>query len=217
MTVSTHRLEPGPSGLAYRAYTYLADRVISGSLAEGAYLTEAEIADALGMSRTPVREAFLTAETYGLLRLLPKKGAIVTTVTAADLDTLMGARIMLETEAVRLIARSSGGGGLGPALAEILDAQAAAAASKDVRTFADADYRFHARIVAESGNAIIEGFYRQLGPRLQRFVHQVAARDVDVLDRIVEEHERLLSLTSDQDSHDDFEVALREHVSDNRR
>jgi DNA-binding GntR family transcriptional regulator len=63
-----------------RAYAYTKARVLDSTFAGGELLTEGEVAEALRMSRTPVREAFLRLEGEGLLRLYPKRGALVVPV-----------------------------------------------------------------------------------------------------------------------------------------
>src|ERR1700743_2413086 len=71
----------GPA--ADKAYRIVLDAISAGSAPAGTLLTEGVVAEVVGMSRTPVREAFLRLNTEGLLDLYPKRGAIVTASSAA--------------------------------------------------------------------------------------------------------------------------------------
>src|SRR3954447_25770308 len=88
---------------ADRAYLHLKQRILSREYAGGSLLTEGEIADAVGVSRTPVREAMLRLSTEGLLRLYPKRGALVVSVSADEVRDIMEARELLESHAVELV------------------------------------------------------------------------------------------------------------------
>src|SRR5919108_1492205 len=79
-----------------RAYRFTKGRVLDSSFAGGNLITEGEVAEALGMSRTPVREAFLRLEGEGLLRLYPKRGALVVPVSVGEVEAVMETRMLVE-------------------------------------------------------------------------------------------------------------------------
>ena len=79
-----------------RAYAFTKGRVLDSTFAGGNFITEGEVADALGMSRTPVREAFLRLEGEGLLRLYPKRGALVVPVSVGEVEAVMETRMLVE-------------------------------------------------------------------------------------------------------------------------
>src|SRR5687768_15118046 len=79
-----------------RAYAFTKDRVLDSTFAGGDFITEGEVADALGMSRTPVREAFLRLEGEGMLRLYPKRGALVVPVSVGEVEAVMETRMLVE-------------------------------------------------------------------------------------------------------------------------
>src|ERR671915_475470 len=79
-----------------RAYEFTKGRVLDSTFAGGDLITEGEVAAALGMSRTPVREAFLRLEGEGLLRLYPKRGALVVPVSVGEVEGGMEARLLVE-------------------------------------------------------------------------------------------------------------------------
>jgi DNA-binding GntR family transcriptional regulator len=90
---------------ADQAYAYVRERVISGDFAAGTRLTEWQIADALGTSRTPVREALRRLVSDGFLRFQRNYGTFVGTFTAKDVGELFEARALLESEVAAAAAR----------------------------------------------------------------------------------------------------------------
>jgi DNA-binding GntR family transcriptional regulator len=80
--------------------------ILSGELPPGSVLLQAEMARKLGVSRTPMREAFRLLQEEGLIDALPDQRARVRAVDPEDLDGFYGARIMLETLAVSMTAKS---------------------------------------------------------------------------------------------------------------
>ena len=75
-----------------RAYRHTKARILDGSLPGGDLITEGQVADTLAMSRTPVREAFLRLEAEGLLRLFPKRGALVVAVSPHEVEAVLDLR-----------------------------------------------------------------------------------------------------------------------------
>ena len=67
-----------------RAYAHVKTGLLDGTYPDGHLLSEGEVAAALQMSRTPVREAFLRLQAEGFLRLYPKRGALVVPVTPTE-------------------------------------------------------------------------------------------------------------------------------------
>src|ERR1700742_4801099 len=88
---------------ADRAYAHTKERILDGEYAQGQLLGEGEVSEAVGVSRTPVREAFLRLEAEGILRLFPKRGALVVPISAADVEDVMETRLLIERFAVRRV------------------------------------------------------------------------------------------------------------------
>ncbi|WP_224400987.1 GntR family transcriptional regulator [Pseudonocardia sp. ICBG1034] len=86
---------------AERAYALIRSLVIEGGLAPGYRLREDPIAEELGVSRTPVREALRRLASEGLVELQPKRGAVVATFALAHLDEVTECRAALEGTAAR--------------------------------------------------------------------------------------------------------------------
>lgn len=163
-----------------RAFRYVKEQILDGSLAGGALLSEGEIAESLELSRTPVRAAFVQLESEGLLRLYPKRGALVVPVTAQEAEAVIEARWVIERYAIE---RAD------TALGAELTALAGGAAGED---FIAADRAFHRTLVAGTGNGILLSLYDSLRDR-QRRMSRASARKVQIT---AEHHELAAAIAS---------------------
>jgi DNA-binding GntR family transcriptional regulator len=163
-------IEPPPTA-AERAYRFVRAEVLSRRIKPHDVISEGQIALAVGVSRTPVREALLRLEAEGVLRLLPKRGALVLPVTTEQMLDLIEARRLIETFAVRKVisaGRAADIAALGVRLERQLELMRSALGAADLATYVSADRDFHAEIVAASGNAILGETYRGLRDRQLR-------------------------------------------------
>jgi DNA-binding GntR family transcriptional regulator len=125
--------------------------ILGGELTPGSIHSAAGLANRLGVSPTPVREAMLALTVSGLVEALPNRGFRVTQIDDRDLDEIGALRLMLEVPAVALvIERASDASleGLGAPLAALEEA----AANSDVPGFLVADRAFHLGLLALAGN-----------------------------------------------------------------
>lgn len=200
---------PEGASAVQRAYSPVASAIVSGTLRAGTLITEGEVSAALGMSRTPVREAFLLLQARGLLTLHPKKGALVTALDDDQVHELLQARVMIEAASARLADADTPD--LEAELERLLEEQRRAAASDDLLSFAHADHLFHARVVEGARNHVIDEMYQLLGPRFERVTHRTIARDPSRLQTFLTEHEHLAALVTTGRA-DEYDEALRRHV-----
>jgi DNA-binding GntR family transcriptional regulator len=174
-----------------RAYEFTKGRVLDSTFAGGDLITEGEVADALGMSRTPVREAFLRLEGEGLLRLYPKRGALVVPVSIGEIEAVSETRMLVERFALDKVLSI----GAAPAIADALEIAIAAqeeyAASGDADGFVAVDREFHTTFVTAAGNPIITGLYDSLRDRQQRMIITSLLRDTKRIESILIEHRQL--------------------------
>jgi DNA-binding GntR family transcriptional regulator len=174
-----------------RAYVFTKGRVLDSTFAGGDLITEGEVADALGMSRTPVREAFLRLEGEGLLRLYPKRGALVVPVSIGEIEAVSETRMLVERFALDKVLSI----GAAPAIADALEIAIAAqeeyAASGDADGFVAVDREFHTTFVTAAGNPIITGLYDSLRDRQQRMIITSLLRDTKRIESILVEHRQI--------------------------
>jgi DNA-binding GntR family transcriptional regulator len=187
-----------------RAYRHVKDRVLDGTLPGGELISEGEIADALGISRTPVRAAFAQLESEGLLKLYPKRGALVVPVSAQELEDVIETRWVIERYAIER------------AILDPRDLPARLARSADRqarlkgREFVEADRAFHRSLVESTGNALLLGLYDSLRDR-QRRMARATMRDADRATRTAKEHRAIADAIAEQNSARALS-ALRSHL-----
>jgi DNA-binding GntR family transcriptional regulator len=173
-----------------RALDYVKDQILTNSFPGGSLISEGEVADALGLSRTPVREAFLRLEADGLLRLYPQRGALVVAVSPQEVRAVMEARLVVEQFAGGKVTRKSAEtrSAVFDRMVTELTRQRESAARGDLREFADADRAFHAILVETAGNGILQDLYGSLRDRQMRMIGESAARDPGRVETILAEH-----------------------------
>ncbi|WP_328670407.1 GntR family transcriptional regulator [Streptomyces sp. NBC_00328] len=195
---------------ADRVYAHVKQGVLERRYEGGSLLTEGELADAVGVSRTPVREALLRLEAEGLIKLYPKKGALVLPVSAQEIADVVETRQLVEEHAARKAVPASPR--LLARLEELLDQQKEQAAAGDLAAAAVTDRCFHAEIVRSGGNEILSRLYDQLRDRQLRMGVAVMHAHPDRITKTLVEHEQILQALRAGDA--DAVVALiHGHVS----
>jgi len=157
-----------PPSAADRVFEHVREGILSRRYADNDVLAEGDIATETGVSRTPVREALLRLESQGMIRLLPKRGALVLPVTAQEWRDLLAARLLVETHCTRSAITSGHGPAVGRLLSAPLADLRAAAAAGSLAGYVAADRNFHATIVASDGNMILIRLYATLRDRQLR-------------------------------------------------
>lgn len=104
MELSPLEALPGRKPLGQHVFEKLKQAIIRGDLAPGDRIVEVRVAEALDISRTPVREAIHKLEREGLLRKLPKSGFTVMSLSREDIEETFGIRAVLESYAAGLAA-----------------------------------------------------------------------------------------------------------------
>jgi DNA-binding GntR family transcriptional regulator len=216
--VAAKRTDPRPGTAKDRALEYVKAQILTGAFPGGELISEGDVATALGMSRTPVREAFLRLEAEGLLRLYPQRGALVVAVSPDEARAVIEARKLLEQFAATKVV------GRGPAacaavferLTGELKRQRDAAATSDWREFLDADRAFHNVTLEESGNAILSGFYSSLRDRQMRMIRESALGDPNRMTTIMDEHRAIAEALRDGDLERALQ-AIRTHLASTMR
>lgn len=213
----TLEVTSGPGAAKDRALDYVKAKVLTGEFPGGELISEGEVATALGMSRTPVREAFLQLEAAGLLRLYPKRGALVVPVSPDEVRAVLEARVVLEEFAVRAVIQR--GPDACAAVYERLSAQVQrqreTAIAADLHAFLESDRAFHNATLEAAGNAILAGFYSTLRDRQMRMIGE-SARNAQRLATIIDEHERIAEALRDGDG-EAARRAVRAHLAGTMR
>jgi len=172
--------------LTEKLATAIADGILNGTLQPGVRLDEIGLAQQHGVSRTPVREALRQLTTSGLIDMRPRKGAVVSRATPAEVESLFVAMAEMEATCARLAAMS-----MTPVERRRLqarhEAMIALAAKGDPEAYSDANVGFHLAIYDGAHNEPIADYTRSLRRRVgpfRRAQFQVEGR----LTRSTEEH-----------------------------
>ncbi|MET9584887.1 GntR family transcriptional regulator [Streptomyces sp. NPDC006539] len=149
-----------------KAYAYLKETVLTDPAMQGEFLSEQEIADRIGVSRTPIREALLLLAAEDLVQMVPRRGARVARLTGREISELMELRGIVERYAAeRVIALDRA-----PVeeLTELLERQRGLSGPDDAKEFIAIDHRFHATLVSAVGNGLLDRHYDGLRSRQVR-------------------------------------------------
>jgi GntR family transcriptional regulator, rspAB operon transcriptional repressor len=133
-----------------RVYLCLRQRIVEMSMLPGARIVEREIAEELGISRTPVHEAVQRLADEGLVEVLPRSGTFVARIPLDALEEAMLVRNALETAIIEKAAERATTKGVAR-LRAILGEQEAAVLANDLRAFHRSDETFHATLAELSG------------------------------------------------------------------
>lgn len=163
---------------------------------EGIFLTESEVSQATGRSRTPVREAMLRLEAEGFLQIVPKKGAFVPPISDAEVSAVMEARALVEDWCAQMAATTTY-----PLAAELDDlVRQQTGLLDDPVEFIECDRAFHRAIIRSAGNPVLSEFYESLRDRQVRMgLHAIAAAQ-DRAQTVLDEHARIVEAIRAGDS-----------------
>jgi DNA-binding GntR family transcriptional regulator len=192
-----------------RVYAHVRELVVSGQVSPGQFLEEEEVSVAVGVSRTPVREAFHRLERDRFIDLLPRRGAVVRAVTAGELVQLYETRRIIEAHVVRRIAEERLP--LPDSIAPLLARLASPASFADVRFQAEGDFLFHRTLVAMLGNEVLLGVFDGLQRRAQRVAITAISVRRERLPTIHAQHAALVRALRDADGDASVEI-LHTHL-----
>jgi DNA-binding GntR family transcriptional regulator len=153
------RLEP--RALSRRIVDQLKRVIIAGELRPGDRVLETELAEQLGVSRGPVREAFRQLEQEGLLVSYPHRGTFVATVPEDAIEEVYALRAHLEAYAARRVVVERRDEAVA-VLGELLDQMLVAASEKDLPAVADLDLQFHDSLLELSGYQGLHRIWRSM-------------------------------------------------------
>lgn len=205
---------PGAS-LVDAAYAQIRERILDNAWPPGHRALEQEVALALGMSRTPVREALMRLSAEGLVEVIPRHGMRVLPVSPNDMREIYEILTALECLAAELLARRR------PAARELkplVDASAdmdRALRAEDLDAWAAADERFHRQLVDLAGNRQLQATvlnYWDRAHRARMFTLRLRPKPVNS----TKEHMQMLKRIREGDADGAVEVTRAHRARANR-
>jgi DNA-binding GntR family transcriptional regulator len=197
---------------AERAYESTKRAIIRGDLAAGTMTSELLVCQQLGISRTPVHEAFLRLAADGLLSLESRKGAVVRPMSPNEARDVLEMREAVEAAAAARVIAEGCPPELMSALRDLLAAQERALADGDSDAFVEADDAFHTAVITASRNSVAAHFTRFLRDRQQRLRHQLFRVRPDQFAAVLRQHGLLADALQAGDARRYAEL-LAEHVA----
>lgn len=146
----------------------LRQEILTGKLKPGERLMEIQLANKLGVSRTPIREAIRKLELDGLVIMIPRRGAEVAQITLKDLKDVMEVRCALDVLAIELACERMGRDERSK-LYQACENFREAVKTKDTRKLAEADVAFHDAIVLSTGNTRLIQLVSNLSEQMYRY------------------------------------------------
>ena len=175
----------------------LREAILKGDLAPGERLMEIKLANQLGVSRTPIREAIRKLELEGLVVMVPRKGAEVAKITEKDLRDVLEVRASLEELAISLACERI----TDEKIAELKDALEqfrTVIKGKDVTKIAQMDVAFHDVIFEATQNARLVQMVNNLREQMYRYRLEYL-KDFSTHSRLDEEHVKIFEAVSARD------------------
>lgn len=172
-------------------FNTLRQAILRGELKPGERLMEIQLANKLGVSRTPIREAIRKLELEGLVLMIPRKGAEVAEITEKSLRDVLEVRRALEELAVQLVCEKI-------TEEEIEELKAAAKEFEnvlkdgDITKIAEADVRFHDVIYMATDNQKLIQLLNNLREQMYRFRVEYLKRE-EVRPQLLAEHEEIIA------------------------
>lgn len=187
----------------------LRQAILTGELKPGERLMEIHLANRLGVSRTPIREAIRMLELEGLVTMIPRKGAEVSRISKQDISDVLEVRASLDALAVRLCCERI----TDEEISRLEDAATAfskAIASGDLTEVARADVDFHDIIVEASQNKRLVQMVNNLAERVYRYRLEYI-KDKSSHKNLIKEHREILDFIKAGDARN-AEEAIISHV-----
>jgi DNA-binding GntR family transcriptional regulator len=185
------------------------EAIIEGNLPAGSELNQAQIAEKLGISRGPVREALGQLEQEGLIHNVPYKGVVITSLTPTYVRELYSLRSALETFAINLAIEHLKTKDL-KILKQLVNEMWQAAKAKNEHTLGELDLTFHRTIITMAEHDLLRKTWAPLEIGVKRCLYK-RHKIYQSLDEVVGSHPALVDAIEVRDS-DQATKILREHI-----
>lgn len=178
-------------------FNTLRNAILTGELSPGERLMEIKLADKLGVSRTPIREAIRKLELEGLVVNTPRKGAEVANISAEDLRDVLEVRRSLEVLAISLACDKMTDETL-ELLYENIDAFKHSIHAKATSDIASVDVTFHDIIYKATGNNRLIQILNNISEQMYRYRFEYI-KNKESWNRLVEEHMNIYQAIKNRD------------------
>lgn len=209
--------------LVEKVYTILKNAIISGKVEAGMWLHEEALTEALGVSRTPVREAFNRLKSEGFLEVLPRKGAHIIELSDSELDQLFEVREIVETTLFVRSARALPTSLIKKFRKQFHTSEQEMRESGDHiklwnekrRTYLKHDRAFHDTLIRATDNKYWQRLYFDIRDRIEIFGNQISF-DQEWFDVAIADHYAILD-SLERNDYSAGRKAMEEHIRNVRK
>lgn len=195
-------------------FNTLRQAILTGELKPGERLMEIHLANKLGVSRTPIREAIRKLELEGLVTMVPRRGAEVAQITEKSMNDVLEVRRAMDALCVELACDRITAEEL-EQLKAACDGFEAAVKTGDVKKIAQADVALHDIIVQATGNQRLIQLVNNLSEQMYRYRFEYI-KDSSQHERLVEEH-RIIYQSIVQKDKETASQAAKTHIDNQER
>ena len=197
------------TSLRQAAYEAIKHRIITCDLKPGEVMSEAVLSDALGIGRTPVRQAIDHLMIDGLVEVLPRKGVVVRPISLDEIFQIIEVRLINEIHSARQAAERATDSDI-EALESNLKRMVEATKRRDIENLMLLDREFHALLSRGSRNPILIELLRNLHERSLRLWF-ISLRADEQHKRVCDEHAAVVEAIRKHDP-DSAEAAVKAHI-----
>lgn len=195
-------------------FNTLRKAILTGALKPGERLMEVHLANRLGVSRTPIREAIRKLELEGLVTMIPRRGAEVAQITEKSMNDVLEVRRAMDALCVELACDRITPEEL-EQLKEACDVFEAAVKTRDVKKIAQADVALHDIILRATGNQRLIQLVNNLSEQMYRYRFEYI-KDSSQHERLVEEH-RVIYQSIVQKDKETASQAAKTHIDNQEK
>ncbi len=195
-------------------YDFVRKAILLGTYPGGTFIEEEEVCSKVGVSRTPVREAFNRLHADKYIELLPRKGALVRQVSVKELEGMYQARLMVEGTVFEIICQNRPS--IPPEIGATIEKMRQL---KEVRnpeeqlTFIGLDWHLHSLIVEMCENDVIIDMYKSLRSRYDR-VGMIVDMSKDHIEKVYRDHVAIAGMLQSYDA-EGLRKTLADHFTIN--
>lgn len=184
--------------------------ILNGEFKPGDMLNETDLAEQLGISRGPIREAFRVLNTEGLVKTVPYHGTRVRTFTRQDIEELYSMRVMMETFAVQRIIENNKQVEVAGLLRERYEQMVIAAQAGDFQKLNEVDRGLHDALIEQSDHHLMISLWQIIAMRMQQIM-AINNRRFSDMNEIADNHLQIIEKIEAGETEAASEL-LRDHI-----
>lgn len=197
--------------MGFRVFEHLRGAIVQLQLRPGNLLSEAEVAKQMGLSRQPVREAFIKLSEAGLVEIRPQRGTFVVMISRREVENARFIREAIEVAVVKKAAIEASADSI-LAMRKLITRQRAADAKGDLADLLLLDEEFHQAIAQMAGCEHAWRLVESLKAQMDR-VRYLSISSATPVATIIAQHEAIVDAIADR-APDHAEAAMRVHLSE---